>query len=128
MTSIKDFRNAIKREMERYAKVTSDRVEDASKEIAKETAKDVKKYSPVDKRMVDRRGQYKKGWRIYKDRKDGYIVYNKTDYRLTHLLEKGHKTRDGSSKTDPQPHIKPAEVIAIREFEKRIEEIARGGK
>lgn len=54
-------------------------------------------------------GSYAKGWRIKKMRAPltgfvGYVIYNKTDYQLTHLLEFGHVNRDGSF-TAPRPHI-----------------------
>ena len=46
-------------------------------------------------------------------------IYNKTDYQLTHLLEKSHLTRNGG-KTTPQVHIAPVEEQCIREFEDKI--------
>lgn len=59
-------------------------------------------------------GNYAKGW-TYKVKKvkDDYegVVYNETEYRLTHLLEKGHliKNKYGSyGYTAPRSHIKPA--------------------
>jgi len=35
-------------------------------------------------------GAYSKGWTYAKRGYNKYVVYNKSHYRLTHLLEKGH--------------------------------------
>ena len=63
-------------------------------------------------------GDYQKGWTVKKV-KDSYIVHNKDEYQLTHLLEHGHIKRDGG-RTTPSVHIRPAEAYAIRDYLKRI--------
>ena len=123
MTSIKDFNKTLMKQLQTYSKVLGSEVQQVAKELAQEASKDVKRDSPQSD--TKRKGTYKKDWGIQKV-DDGYVVRNKKEYRLTHLLEKGHVTRDGKSRTKAQPHIKPAEEKAIKEFEKRIEEIARG--
>jgi len=56
-------------------------------------------------------GPYARGW-SKKKTASGYVIYNK-EYRLTHLLEKGHdivgpdKKKHG--RTPARPHIKPVE-------------------
>lgn len=124
MTSIKDFNKALMKQLQTYSKVLGSEVQQVSKEIAQEASKDVKKESP---KLT---GDYKKGWGVVQDKNGNYIVRNRTDYGLTHLLENGHVLRDGTGRktgeTGAYPHIKPAELEAIKEFEKRIEEIARG--
>ena len=47
------------------------------------------------------------------------VIHNKTDYQLTHLLEKPHLTRSGGI-TVPQVHIAPVEEKCIKEFEEKI--------
>lgn len=72
-------------------------------------------------------GNYRKGWSVKKERSvfgiRPQIVYNRTDYRLTHLLEFGHVNRDGS-RTRKFPHIAPVEEqstkMFISELEKRL--------
>lgn len=44
------------------------------------------------------------------------------NYRLTHLLEKGHLTRDGTSRVRAYPHWKDAEEFAVKEYEKKLRE------
>lgn len=51
------------------------------------------------------------------------------EYRLTHLLEKGHKTRrkkSGKTRTKAYPHIKHGYKIARAQFEKELAEVVKG--
>ena len=117
MTSIKDFRKTLSKELNKYSKVFRNDIEEASKELAKIAVTELKESSP--RSNTSRSGQYAKGWGVKKT-DAGAIVMNKTDYRLTHLLENG-TVRMGS-----QVHIKPTEERVIEEFEKRIEKLAKG--
>lgn len=70
-----------------------------------------------------RTGKYNKGWKVKKTKNRKYvegIVYN-TQYQLTHLLEKGHVTRNGG-KTRAFPHIEP---VNDRTQKRVVEEIER---
>lgn len=57
---------------------------------------------------------YAKGWTVKTKKDKGvdyYVVLNKSDYRLTHLLENGHlivNKKNGVGYSAPRVHIKPA--------------------
>lgn len=62
----------------------------------------------------------------------GFTVYAKAPhYRLTHLLENGHRTRlktgqyGTKAQTSPQPHFAPVQEWADKEALRRIEEAIR---
>lgn len=112
----------IKEILGEYSKELDDTLYEQAKEIAKEGVQDLKRTSPVNKNNTQNKGRYKRGWRM--DIEKGFgtvqaVIHNKTDYQLTHLLEKPHLKRNGGI-TIPQVHIKPVEEKCIKEFEDKI--------
>ena len=79
-----DIADEIAKALSEYSEEVAENLEAIKKEVAKDTVEMLKSTSPRG-----RRGKYAKGWRMKKDG-TGYYVYNATDYRLTHLLERGH--------------------------------------
>lgn len=68
--------------------------------------------------------KYPKGWsvQIKAGRLDVEgIVYNKDHYRLTHLLEFGHATRNGG-RTAAFPHIEEVNAFAQKDVLERLRE------
>lgn len=53
-----------------------------------------------------------------------FKVFNQDHYRLTHLLEYGHATRNGG-RTDKYEHIKPVEEWCKRTFVDSVHEAIR---
>ena len=129
--------DAILEDLKAYTEEKSKKIAQAVKECTKEAYTDIKRDSPVrkDKKVVYvhgvakpnyQPGSYKKGWitttKSYeRGRTQGY-VRNKTNYQLTHLLELGHKARDGSW-VEPIPHIVDNQNEARKKLEEMIEEI-----
>lgn len=85
-------------------------MDDIIKDNAKDLRDDLKKTSPDGRR---KKKKYKQTWR-YKQNKAKHeaTVYNKDNYRLTHLLEHGHfivNRKDGLlGWARAKPHIEPA--------------------
>lgn len=105
-----------------YSKSLDDALYEEAQEIAKEGVQELKNTSPINQKKTSNRGRYRRGWRMDITKGFGWVeaeIYNKTDYQLTHLLEKPHLKRNGGV-TIPKVHIAPVEQKCIREFEDKI--------
>ena len=104
---------------------TSEAIEAADKAI-KSTASDAA--DKLQNESPKKTGDYAKGWdvkQLERPKRSGifsktgvYVDYNKTDWHLTHLLEKGHVIRNAKGtygRTRPNPHIAPVEDWAADE-------------
>lgn len=104
-----------------YSQEVADAIKKATDEVAEEAVQELKSTSPV------LTGSYAKGWakkNTYESKSSKRnTVYNKTDYQLTHLLEKGHVGRDGR-RVKAIEHIRPVEEKAaavVQEFKRHAE-------
>lgn len=107
-------------------------VREVTDEKAEKLKKLIKEGAPVNKRKSKRRGTYKKSWTV-KVEDDTFSVYVKKicspkEYRLTHLLEKGHIAPRGRKRVEAQPHIKPAAEKIEAEYVKDIEKLVQTSK
>lgn len=100
--SADNFAKAVEKLIKEYGDEAYEISEAAAKKAARETTKDLKQNSPVD------RGSYARGW-SHKAQKNGVTkysetVYNRTDSQLTHLLEKPHETGGGGHYPKKKDH------------------------
>lgn len=73
--------------------------------------------------------EYSKAWTVSEERAGRLgvklIVYNDGHARLTHLLEKGHVSRNGTGRTfgrvQAYPHIAPVNEWVVDELQKEVE-------
>ncbi len=114
MASVNDLSAQINQALQIYGTFVNGEV----LEIAKEVATDAAKELTTAGRFKDRTGDYRKGWEAIKTDRS-WVVRNRTDYQLTHLLEKGHAKRNGG-RTRKFVHIKPVERTAIEDFEAKV--------
>lgn len=87
--------------------------------IAKESVQKLRNTSPR------KTGSYAKGWGTKKEGDMDVVVYNRTNYQLTHLLENGHVIRNKKGtygRTPGRKHIAPVEEWAVDELPRRIME------
>jgi hypothetical protein len=110
--------NEIARALSEYRDDIVEGIDEAKLKVAKETVKDLKTTSP---KLT---GDYRKGWTTKKVG-TAQVIHNKTEYRLTHLLEKGHAKR-GGGRVPAIPHIEPAEDRAVRDYIDEVERVIRG--
>jgi hypothetical protein len=119
VTNIDGISEEIQRLLRSYSQGVIEQLETDKKEIATALKNHLRNESPKAT------GDYRKGWAIKKSGKK-YIVHNKTDYQLTHLLEHGHIKRGGGDRVEPRVHIAPAEERYVGEFLERVERTIKG--
>lgn len=109
-----ELQKAIMDYLENYVEDIQEDVEEATDIVTKEAKQELIQTSP--KSGLARNTKYYKGWAIKigaRTRKKSYkytkVIWNKTNYQLTHLLEFGHHKRDGTGWVDAQPHIRQVE-------------------
>lgn len=110
--------------LKEYTTAVQVAVDQAVEECGEGMQKEIKTNSPK------RTGAYKKGWRceISENGRGSKqaVIKNKTNYQLTHLLEKGHKKRGGKGRVKAYVHIAPAAEKWTEEFEQRCKEACKG--
>lgn len=115
--------DTVKRELDDYARSTTDIVKKAVNDAADYGVKELKATSPK------RTGHYAKSWRksrIAETSSKIEISIHAGLYQLTHLLENGHALR-GGGRARAFPHIKPAEEKTIKKLEDDIERGVKHG-
>ncbi|MBE0451831.1 MAG: hypothetical protein IBX70_13465 [Clostridia bacterium] len=128
----KNLAETITSVLEDYSADVMDIINEKEEEVGKEGVKELARISPEGKRTRGDRKRYKKSWRkktvkpAINAKKMGkantVIIYSeKPNYRLTHLLEKGHLTRSGK-RTKSFPHLSVVEKTMIEQFSKRVGE------
>lgn len=104
--------------MEQYELEVKLIAQDAAKQAASETRRMIKNTAPK------KTGEYARSWSVKKG-KDSYTVYSRKP-SLTHLLEFGHVTKNGTGRTFPRtpahPHIKKAEEFGNDRFLELVEQ------
>ena len=122
LLDIKDILNDYCQEIQDGITKEAEQIANQGKDILKQT-------SPKSKRNTAHKGKYAKGWRVKVEKGKGFVnctIYNATDYQLTHLLENGHLTRNGS-KTKPITHITPVHDECVSDYEKNVIKIIQNG-
>lgn len=116
----KDLEKELQEYITQYKENIDEEVAETTNTVIKEAKQELIQTSP--RSGIARNTKYYKGWAIkncVKSRavrnKYTRIIWNKTNYQLTHLLEFGHTTRNGG-RTQAQPHIRPVEEKYGQEF------------
>lgn len=117
---------AIQAELSTYSREVTDKVNQAAKDSAQKLVKLTKANAPVGHRKAFKKAIAMKevnGPRGHKT----YVWHAKApEYRLVHLLVKGHATRDGG-RTQANPFLQNALAEVLPEFENAVEEAVQNG-
>ncbi len=124
-TKPENLQKALNEYLENYVEDITEDVEDTTNSVVKEAKQELVQTSP--RSGVARGTKYYKGWAIKtggKTRKRKYyskVIWNKTNYQITHILENGHHKRDGTGWVEAQPHIGKIQEKYGAEFADLIE-------
>ena len=103
--------------LEEYRSLAATEVKAAVRKAGTTTKKQIELTAPKNT------GKYVKSWTVTKQFENSnslsLVVHSKTKYQLAHLLENGHAKR-GGGRVKAQPHIAPAEALAIEQLEADI--------
>lgn len=121
----------IARQLAEYSADVAEDVKKAVIDEGKQCVKDIRENITASG-IQQHTGEYRKAWNSKKTSETPsgvtVIVNAGKQYRLTHLLEKGHaKVGKGGGRTRSFPHIKPAEDAAAERLGKKVKLIVKGG-
>ena len=116
------FEKVVRDLIVKYNDEAIDIIAQATKTASRNTVSDLKSQSPKGNT-----GRYASGW-SHKAQKSGItkyteVVYNRTDYQLTHLLEKPHATGHGGHYPSKKDHTGIIARMEEENVNKYIEEV-----
>ena len=121
-----DIKAGVNNILKEFKDEAMDALNESIEETSKESVKKLKATSPKNK------GKYARGWRAdirWARLGTSATIYN-VNYRLPHLLEHGHATRNGNGRVYPDtpahPHIAKVEEGIGEEILKKLEKKVRG--
>lgn len=124
---VKDLGVEISQTLTLYHEEVNEAIDALSKKATSDLAKKTQVTAPKGERGSFRKNISSK---LLKKTRNGstYVWYVKApDHRLTHLLVKGHATRNGD-RTDANPFLQNAWDEVRPDYEKNVEEALRNGK
>ena len=126
-TTVDNLAKEIEKSLADFAGVTDEACESGVMDTAEEAVKELRSAHPSGSGEYGSWDKYNRGWKIRETKRTKNVmalIHNATDYRLTHLLEKGHAKVNGG-RTRAFPHIAPVEEKAeenlVKNIRKRVE-------
>lgn len=124
--SIDSLDDEITKIVREFIKDENEKIRDVMPTIAKQSRSVLRAKSPGN-------GKYARGWVIEYENKYmqeyGFDIWNRKNYQLTHLLEKGHAKANqfgkypNAGRTKAIPHVKVAQKVANELTMKTLKEI-----
>ena len=124
---VEELGAAIAKELTIYGENVIEGIKNEAKTHVKQLVKDTKATAPVGNRSKHYRDSISSKKTAETDRSIEYTWYVKgSDYRLSHLLEKGHALRDGG-RTEGTHFIQNASDPILEDYLKAVEEVIKNG-
>lgn len=124
---VEELGAAIAKELTIYGENVIEGIKNEAKSHVKQLVKDTKATAPVGNRSKHYRDSITSKKTAETDRSIEYTWYVKgSDYRLSHLLEKGHALRDGG-RTEGTHFIQNASDPILEDYLKAVEEVIKNG-
>lgn len=114
---INNLSREIANEVRVYTESVKKEIKKKERKLAKEAVKDLQDKSPK------RYGEYAKGWKSKTAQVGNTIIYNDTKPYITHLLEYGHLSRDGTTHVRPIEHIESVSTWLTTKYVREVEKI-----
>ena len=123
---IEGLDQAISENLRLYSEEINEKVRLEGEKAVKQLVKDTKATAPVGHRQKHYRDSIK--YKAFKSRRTNWYVWyvDGPDYRLSHLLEKGHALRDGG-RTKGTHFIENASTPILEAYVKAVEEVIENG-
>lgn len=124
---LEDLGNAIARDLTAYRKDVQAKVNKAGRKAIKEVVRKTKDTAPFNARAYHQHYAELITSKTERERTgdEVHIWYAKPPgHRLTHLLAKGHETRDGG-RTRADPFLQNALAAVLPDYEKDVEEACK---
>ena len=131
-----DLQTAVSEILDTYRDEVKEKIRDSARECAEDGKKKLQEVRmPSASESGSATPSNRREWKAYSGSwsvtdkstttEADFVVHNKKFYRLTHLLEYGHATHNGS-RTRAFKHIQPVEEEVSEEFEKKVREAISG--
>lgn len=127
MSSIKidQLSDAVMEQLNEYKELAVDEMNKAVKDAGDTVKKEISERAST----LFKGNKYAKSWVAKETSKTTtgieVTVYSPKEYRIAHLLEKGHAKR-GGGRVDGRPHIEPAEEIGEKQLEEDLRKALEG--
>lgn len=116
-TTIANLDEAIADVLEDYSTAIAEAVNEQTEKSSALLKKDISADAPV------KTGKQRKSWRVTKEKvagRDLKAVVHSTDYRKVHLLENGHLTRNGVTRTKAIRYVSKNEEKIIEQYQQDV--------
>ena len=116
-----ELASAITEMLSQYNEAVTDEAKKVVDEISKEANEEILNHITFNDKKYTKSFRLITSFEDKRNKRNTWYVAS-PHYRLTHLLEFGHYTRNGTTRTRAFPHVKYGDEYVKNNFEKRLKE------